>query len=204
LKKYDAVIPAIKASDTIILNKQILPREKCMQIQTPQAFKLAKIKSLHDKNRNILISDDSTLFFQNNLPVKIIPGHISNKKITYDDDIDQNNFYGIGYDIHKMILGRKLIIGGVTIPSKFGPIGHSDGDSLLHALIDSFLGAAKKGDIGTLFPNSKKFLNIKSSVLLKILLNYYKKINFKSNQLILTLFCKVQIYQLTKKKLKTI
>ena len=179
LKKYDAVIPAIKASDTIILNKQILPREKCMHIQTPQAFKLAKIKNLHDKNKNILISDDSTLFFQNNLPVKIIPGSILNKKITYDNDIDQNNFYGIGYDIHKMILGRKLIIGGIVIPSKFGPIGHSDGDSLLHALIDSFLGAAKKGDIGTLFPNSKKFLNIKSSILLKNTIKLLQKNKFE-------------------------
>jgi len=202
LKKYDAVIPAIKASDTIILNKQILPREKCMQIRTPQAFKLAKIKSLHDKNRNILISDDSTLFFQNNLPVKIIPGHISNKKITYDYDIDQNNFYGIGYDIHKMILGRKLIIGGVTIPSKFGPIGHSDGDSLLHALIDSFLGAAKKGDIGTLFPNSKKFLNIKSSVLLKNTIKLLQKNKFQIQSIDLNIILQSPNLSTYKEKIK--
>ena len=202
LKKYDAVIPAIKASDTIILNKQILPREKCMQIQTPQAFKLAKIKSLHDKNRNILISDDSTLFFQNNLPVKIIPGHISNKKITYDYDIDQNNFYGIGYDIHKMILGRKLIIGGVTIPSKFGPIGHSDGDSLIHALIDSFLGAAKKGDIGTLFPNSKKFLNIKSSVLLKNTIKLLQKNKFQIQSIDLNIILQSPNLSTYKEKIK--
>ena len=167
LKKYDAVIPAIKSSDTIILNKKILPRDKCMQLQTPQAFNFTKIKNLHNLNKNIFISDDSSLFFQKNLPVKIIHGDSSNKKITLSTDLDQNNLYGIGYDIHKMILGRKLIIGGIVIPSKFGPIGHSDGDSLLHALIDSFLGAAKKGDIGTLFPNSKKFQDIDSSILVK-------------------------------------
>ena len=66
-----------------------------------------------------------------------------------------------------MIKGRKLIVGGVLVPSKMGPMGHSDGDSLLHALIDSFLGAIKNGDIGTLFPNINKFKNVKSSLLLK-------------------------------------
>jgi len=66
-----------------------------------------------------------------------------------------------------MVKGRKLIIGGINIPFNMGPEGHSDGDSLLHALIDSFLGAAKKGDIGSLFPNTKKFKNIKSSKLLR-------------------------------------
>ena len=179
LKKYDAVVPAIKASDTIILNKKILPREKCMHLQTPQAFKFKNIKDLHNLNKNIFISDDSTLFFEKNLPVKIIPGDISNKKITHSTDIDKNNFYGIGYDIHKMISGRKLIIGGVIIPSKFGPIGHSDGDSLLHALIDSFLGAAKKGDIGTLYPNSKKFQDIDSSILLEDTIKLLQKNNFE-------------------------
>ncbi|HEY9786448.1 MAG TPA: 2-C-methyl-D-erythritol 2,4-cyclodiphosphate synthase [Candidatus Obscuribacterales bacterium] len=59
---------------------------------------------------------------------------------------------GIGFDIHRLIEGRRFIIGGMTIPFERGPIGHSDGDTLVHALIDALLGAAGLGDIGTHFP----------------------------------------------------
>ena len=83
-----------------------------------------------------------------------------------------------------MIKGRKLIVGGVTIPSAMGPMGHSDGDSLLHALIDSFLGAIKKGDIGTLFPNTGKYKDIKSTKLLKKIIQILNKNNLKINALI--------------------
>lgn len=58
---------------------------------------------------------------------------------------------GIGFDIHPLVAGRKLLVGGVEIPSEFGPAGHSDGDPLLHALTDALLGAAGLGDIGTHF-----------------------------------------------------
>lgn len=61
---------------------------------------------------------------------------------------------GIGYDIHRLAGGRPLILGGVVIPYPVGPVGHSDGDVLLHALIDALLGAAALGDIGRHFPPS--------------------------------------------------
>lgn len=60
---------------------------------------------------------------------------------------------GIGYDIHQLVTGRRLVIGGVEIPSEFGSLGHSDGDVLLHAIVDALLGAATLGDIGSLFPS---------------------------------------------------
>jgi 2-C-methyl-D-erythritol 4-phosphate cytidylyltransferase/2-C-methyl-D-erythritol 2,4-cyclodiphosphate synthase len=167
LKKFNAVIPAIGSSDTIIYGNKIIPRNEVFQIQTPQAFDLELIYNLHKLNKDKNVTDDSSLFLRNNLPIKITKGEIANKKITYIRDIPVKTFHGIGYDIHEMIKGRKLIVGGVLVPSKMGPMGHSDGDSLLHALIDSFLGAIKSGDIGTLFPNINKFKNVKSSLLLK-------------------------------------
>ena len=60
---------------------------------------------------------------------------------------------GIGYDVHQLAAGYRLVIGGVEIPAEFGSVGHSDGDVLLHAVVDALLGAAALGDIGTLFPS---------------------------------------------------
>jgi 2-C-methyl-D-erythritol 2,4-cyclodiphosphate synthase len=60
---------------------------------------------------------------------------------------------GIGFDVHRLVTGRRLVIGGVEIPSEAGSLGHSDGDVLLHAMVDAILGAANLGDIGTWFPS---------------------------------------------------
>ncbi len=75
---------------------------------------------------------------------------------------------GIGYDIHKLIEGRDLIIGGVKITHEKGLLGHSDADVLIHALIDGMLGALALDDIGTLFPDTdSKYKDIDSTILLK-------------------------------------
>jgi len=75
---------------------------------------------------------------------------------------------GFGYDLHTLIKGRKLMIGGVHIPSDFGEDAHSDGDVLLHALIDALFGAITEGDIGSHFPPSdSKWKNISSLILLE-------------------------------------
>ena len=75
---------------------------------------------------------------------------------------------GIGYDVHKLVKGRKLMLGGIEIPYKLGLEGHSDADVVLHAICDAILGAAGKGDIGEHFPNTdNQYKNISSSILLK-------------------------------------
>ncbi len=87
---------------------------------------------------------------------------------------------GIGYDIHKLIEGKNLVIGSVKIPYSKGFIAHSDGDVLIHAIIDSILGALAKGDIGTLFPdNDEKYKNIDSTILLKEVVEILKNENYK-------------------------
>lgn len=74
---------------------------------------------------------------------------------------------GIGFDVHRLVEGRQLIIGGVTIPYEFGLLGHSDADVLLHALADALLGAAGLGDIGVHFPDTDpRYAGISSMLLL--------------------------------------
>lgn len=85
---------------------------------------------------------------------------------------------GIGYDIHRLVEGRKLFIGAVEIPYVKGLLGHSDGDVLLHALCDAILGAAGEGDIGDLFPDTDpKYEGISSVKLLKQVLELIDKKN---------------------------
>ena len=75
---------------------------------------------------------------------------------------------GLGYDVHKLVTDRKLILGGVEIPYEYGLLGHSDADVLLHAIMDSLLGAAALGDIGKHFPDTDpKYKGISSIALLK-------------------------------------
>ena len=82
---------------------------------------------------------------------------------------------GLGYDVHKLVSDRKLIIGGVEIPYEKGLLGHSDADVLLHAISDALLGAAALGDIGVLFPdNDEKYKGADSLVLLKEVVNQVK------------------------------
>ncbi len=87
---------------------------------------------------------------------------------------------GLGYDIHKLIEGRDLIIGGVKITHEKGLLGHSDADVLIHALIDAMLGALALDDIGTLFPDTDaKYKDIDSTILLKHVYKAVRERGFK-------------------------
>ncbi len=82
---------------------------------------------------------------------------------------------GHGWDVHKLVAGRKFLLGGVEIPHSTGPLGHSDGDVLLHAVIDALLGAAGLGDIGKLFPDTDPSLKgISSETMLERVLELLK------------------------------
>lgn len=87
---------------------------------------------------------------------------------------------GIGYDIHRLVEGRKLFIGGVEIPYVKGLLGHSDGDALIHAICDALLGAAGEGDIGEHFPDTDpKYQGISSLELLKIVADLVRKKDYQ-------------------------
>ena len=91
---------------------------------------------------------------------------------------------GIGYDIHKLVEDRDLIIGGIKIPYEKGLLGHSDADVLIHAIIDALLGALALQDIGTLFPDTdEKYKDADSTLLLKEVLNLVKEKGYKIGNL---------------------
>ena len=191
LKKNDAVIPVIKINDaTKITKKNIvvnsLNRNNLKLAQTPQGFTFKRLYQKHYKNINITCDDDSALFSRDNEKIFTINGSKNNLKITDGEDL--NNFkilkrgkiyYGLGFDIHGLIKAKKLYLGGINIPYQFGMKGHSDGDPVLHSLIDSLLGACRLGDIGKLFPDqNKKYKNIRSTKLLKKVIELIKSKNF--------------------------
>ncbi|MFW6139979.1 MAG: 2-C-methyl-D-erythritol 2,4-cyclodiphosphate synthase [Acidobacteriota bacterium] len=89
---------------------------------------------------------------------------------------------GVGYDIHRLVKGEKLWLGGIHIPFSKGLLGHSDGDCLIHALSDAFLGALGKGDLGTFFPDTDpKYKDISSRIILK---NVMEKIRIQGYKIL--------------------
>ena len=194
LKKNKAVIPFIypKDSTKYKLKNQIynLERKKVMLTQTPQAFRYKDLYELAIKQK-IKISHESTLFIKDNYKIKFISGENKNNKITYKDDTKYHKtFFGIGFDIHRLVKNKKLYLGGIKIPFHSGLKGHSDGDVILHSVIDSILGAIRKKDIGTFFPdNSNRFKNIRSPKMLKPILQILENNNFYINNLDINLIC---------------
>jgi len=193
LKKNHAVIPYISPKDSIKykIKKEVynLDRQKILLAQTPQAFYFNDLYNLSIKQKN-KVNDEATLFINNNRKIKFIKGDNQNNKITYMNDIKSSKtFFGIGFDIHKLIKNKKLFLGGIKIPFHSGLKGHSDGDVILHAITDSILGAMRKKDIGTYFPNIKKFKNIRSTKMLKPIVNKLYKSNFSINNIDVNLIC---------------
>ncbi len=193
LYKNKAVIPVLTSTDSIKykIKNQIfnLNKNNSFLTQTPQAFRFKELYNVAIKEKT-KVSDEATLFINNDYKVKFIPGENKNNKITYLNDIETSKtYFGIGFDIHKLIKNKKLFLGGVKIPFHSGLKGHSDGDVILHAIIDAILGAIRKKDIGTYFPNTKRFKNIRSPKMLKpIIYNLYKN-NFSINNLDINLIC---------------
>lgn len=156
-----AAVPCVKVKDTIKESNgafigKTFQRDKLYITQTPQVFDADIYKELASKNFDESITDDAQLFEKAGINVKITEGSYENYKITTIDDIKEEKKMriGHGYDVHKLVEGRKLILGGVTIPYEKGLLGHSDADVVLHAVMDSLLGALALGDIGKHFPDT--------------------------------------------------
>jgi 2-C-methyl-D-erythritol 4-phosphate cytidylyltransferase / 2-C-methyl-D-erythritol 2,4-cyclodiphosphate synthase len=194
LKKHKAIIPVIYSKDSIkykIKNQLFnLNKENSYLTQTPQAFKFKDVYDLSIKQKN-KIQDEATLFIENNLKLNFIKGEILNNKITFKEDLINNKtYFGLGFDIHRLIKNKILYLGGVKIPYHSGLKGHSDGDVILHSIIDALLGAMRKKDIGIFFPDNKnKFKNIRSPKMLKPILQILDNNNFYINNLDINLIC---------------
>ncbi|MDC3059192.1 2-C-methyl-D-erythritol 2,4-cyclodiphosphate synthase [Candidatus Pelagibacter sp.] len=193
LKKNMAVVPYISSKDSVkykVKNELYnLNRENTFLTQTPQAFKFKKLFELAI-NEKSKITDEATLFINKNKKIKFIKGDNNNNKITFEADIKSTQtFFGIGYDIHRLVKNRKLYLGGAKIPFHSGLKGHSDGDVILHSIIDAILGAMRNKDIGSFFPNTKKYKNIRSPKMLVPVIENLKKSNFFINNLDINLIC---------------
>ncbi len=168
---HSAAALGIPVTDTLKLSEngsiaKTVDRDKLYGIQTPQVFKTELIKKAHlyALENNISVTDDCSVCEAMGIEVKIIEGSPLNIKITTPDDLilaegilnrgRKDMRVGMGYDVHKLVENRKLILGGIEVPYELGLLGHSDADVLLHAIMDALLGAAALGDIGRHFPDT--------------------------------------------------
>lgn len=167
-EKSGAAIPVVPVADTPKLLDangsllKTLDRSTVSLSQTPQGFTAALLQRAHesalrDRYRS---TDDAALVERLGHPVTLVAGNKENLKITTGEDLRraERSFFpyrtGIGFDQHPLGPGGDLILGGVKVPFDRGLEGHSDADVLVHAVCDALLGAARLGDIGSLFPDT--------------------------------------------------
>jgi 2-C-methyl-D-erythritol 4-phosphate cytidylyltransferase/2-C-methyl-D-erythritol 2,4-cyclodiphosphate synthase len=178
--EHGAAIPALTVRDTV---KRVdadgaivetIARDELRLAQTPQGFHRALLDDAFaaDAEQAVIAadqavtaadqaaSDDAMLVERLGRPVRVVPGDEGNIKITTMDDLAAARAIatppraGAGYDLHRLVDGRRLVRAGVELDDRRGPLGHSDGDVVCHAIVDALLGAAGAGDIGRHFPNT--------------------------------------------------
>lgn len=206
--EIDGVIPVVELTDTIKWIKQkniiggTLNRNILRAVQTPQAFWFKRLLKAYEKayEEGIYGTDDAFLVERYGGKVLAVKGDEKNIKITIKQDLEKIKSFlqydemsplriGIGYDSHRLVSGRKLIIGGVEIPYEKGLEGHSDADVLIHAIIDAILGSAGLGDIGRHFPDTDpQYKDISSLNLLKRTLELVRKQKIKPLWIDCTIF----------------
>jgi len=157
LSQNDAVIPGVTPKSTIRTKDETLERGSLFEVQTPQGFELNLLTHAYEYayETGFVGTDDAGIVeHHGEAKVTIVEGEYSNIKITTPEDLPVNSRTGMGYDVHKLVGGRKLMLGCTHIPYELGLLGHSDADVLAHAIADALLGAAALGDIGRHFPDS--------------------------------------------------
>lgn len=186
----DSGVAAVRCRDTVKsargggLVYSTLDRSALWLVQTPQTFFYKAIRRAYDRAiaSGKDATDDAAVLESTGANIFLVEGAADNIKITTPEDISLGEAIarardggaqsmimriGQGYDAHRLVEGRKLILGGVDIPHETGLLGHSDADVLAHAIMDALLGAAGLGDIGVYFPDTDSaFKGISSLVLL--------------------------------------
>lgn len=171
-RQHGCAVPALPLTDTLKrvnpegIIQETVPRHDLYRVQTPQLFRRDWLMHAHQRALELGITDatdDSALLEAHGYPVPIVLGDPQNLKLTTPEDLALLKLHagetgqtrtGIGYDIHQLVEGRTLMLGGLSIPFDKGLLGHSDADVVLHALCDALLGAVALGDIGQHFPNT--------------------------------------------------
>ncbi len=167
LENAPGAIPAQPVSDTLKRGRDgmieaTVPRAGLFRAQTPQAFRFATLVEAHAGAPDDA-TDDAELLERIGAAVALVAGSERNVKITFPEDLDRVTIpqpllvcrVGTGFDVHRLVAGRPLILCGVTVPHETGLDGHSDADVGIHALCDAIYGALGEGDIGRHFPPSQ-------------------------------------------------
>jgi 2-C-methyl-D-erythritol 4-phosphate cytidylyltransferase/2-C-methyl-D-erythritol 2,4-cyclodiphosphate synthase len=168
-----AAVPCVPARDTVkrvdasrSVVAETLPRGDIWLAQTPQGFRRRVLEDALALGDDLDATDDASLAERAGHAVRVVEGDAGNIKITLQGDVAaaealagstkpaRTGRVGTGYDLHRLVEGRPLILGGVKIPFERGLAGHSDADAVCHAITDAILGAAGAGDIGRHFPDS--------------------------------------------------
>ena len=166
----EAAIPTLPVPDTLVRQAddeagEVVDRGALARVQTPQAFRLGTLRRAHAAAAGETATDDAQLVRRLGVPVAAVAGDPRLHKLTYAEDKSilegllevkamRRTAVGMGYDVHRLVVGKPLWIGGLEIEHSHGLEGHSDADVALHALTDAILGALGDGDIGTHFPPS--------------------------------------------------
>lgn len=185
-RRWGAACAAVRVKDTIKVvddNGVIVrtpERSGLWAVQTPQAFAAPLLKEAYRQamEQGYYATDDAALVERLGQTAVVVEGSYRNVKITTPEDLAVARAFladgaagavrvGHGYDVHRLVPGRPLVLGGVTVPHSCGLAGHSDADVLLHAIMDALLGAAGLGDIGRHFPDTDdRYRDIASTTLL--------------------------------------
>ena len=186
-KKADCIVPYVNINDSAVYNDKTITRENIKLIQTPQ---LSKAKTLIKALQNsVNFTDDRGAIENINGTIHFVKGSKKSSKLTFKNDISnikclkkpsKDIFTGTGLDIHQFEDNKKMVLGGVHIKSSFGFKAHSDGDVLIHSVIDALLGAIGADDIGEFFPDSNfKYKNADSRNLLKNISQFVSNVGFE-------------------------
>lgn len=167
LEFFDGAAPVLPVGDTLSRLGQLLgdpvDRSGVVRVQTPQAFRLAALRSAYDRWSGPPPTDETTVLRAAGMKVAAVEGDPALEKITLPADFERAEQWlagrltprtGMGFDVHAFSGEGPVMLGGIAVPHNRGLAGHSDADVLLHAITDALLGAAGLGDIGDHFPPS--------------------------------------------------
>jgi 2-C-methyl-D-erythritol 4-phosphate cytidylyltransferase/2-C-methyl-D-erythritol 2,4-cyclodiphosphate synthase len=174
-EKAHCIVPVLSVNDTVIYDNKTIDRNTVKLIQTPQ---LSHTDTLKEALKTCVeYTDDSSAIKASGNTVHYIEGSAQSKKLTVYKDLQEiaclkapskNFFTGIGLDIHAFEENKPMVLGGIHIDANYGFKAHSDGDVLIHSVIDALLGAAGAGDIGEFFPDTDaQYKNADSKKLLE-------------------------------------
>ena len=183
----DCIVPVLNVSDTVVYENETINRDEVKLIQTPQLSTTSILKEA--LNTDIEYTDDSSAVKANGGSIKYVQGDIQSKKLTFGNELkdinclkapSKNFFTGFGYDVHAFEDNKPMFLGGVNIPCEYGFKAHSDGDVLIHSIIDAILGAIGAGDIGEFFPDTdEKYKGVDSKILLQEIIEFAYNVGYE-------------------------